>query len=163
MSTPVAPSTLTVAAPHGTSGAQTTTFTPSRPRSAKDVMPAGLSGGTAISRVLLAKSWGSSAGRPSATALSMLAVSAEAKTSAGAPCWICATRSEDAPKLKLTFTPLRDASNFLPSSVNVEVNEDPANTVSVLSVAPEEPLEESPEDAEPSEDPDPHAATAASS
>ena len=60
-----------------------------------------------------AKSTGSPSTASSETALSMLAVSAEANTSAGAPCWICATRSEDPPKLKVTFTPSWDGLELL--------------------------------------------------
>ena len=35
----------------------------------------------------------------------MFEVLAEAKTSAGAPCWICPTRVEDPAKLNSTSTP----------------------------------------------------------
>ena len=63
---------------------------------------AGLPGGTAISRVLVAKFTGAPSTRPSPVALSMFLVSAEANTSAGAPCWIWVTRSEEPAKLKLT-------------------------------------------------------------
>ena len=74
-------------------------------------MPSGLSGATAICRVLVAKSWGSWPSSPSAVSFSMLATSAEAKTSAGAPSWICATRSDEPPKLSSTSTPSCSASN----------------------------------------------------
>ena len=60
-------------------------------------MPAGLPGGTAISSVFEAKVTGSDPIRSSAVSLSMLASSAVAKTSAGAPSWICATRSDEPP------------------------------------------------------------------
>ncbi len=53
----------------------------------------------------------------------MLASSAEAKTSAGAPSWICATRSEDPAKLKSTSTPSWAASNSSPISSNVAVRD----------------------------------------
>ena len=84
----------------------------------------------------------------------MLAVSAEAKTSAGAPCWICATRSEEPPKLNLTFTPSWSASNCLPSSVKVDVSDAAAYTVRVVVPVPDE---------EPSGPSDPHADTAIAS
>ena len=138
MSTPVASSTFTAAAPQGTSGAHTTTLTPSLARSANDATPAGLSGGTAISRVLLAKFCGSVAWRSSAVSLSMLAVSAEAKTSAGAPSWICATRSEEPPKLNSTVTPSWLSSNSAPMASNVLVSDAAAYTVMVVpSPSPE--------------------------
>ena len=147
MSTPVASSTLTVAAPQGTSGAQTTTLMPSFARSANEATPAGLSGGTAISRVLVAKSSGSAAWRSSAVSLSMLAVSAEAKTSAGAPSWIWATRSEEPPKLNSTVTPSCWASNSVPICSNVLVSDEAAYTVRVV-----------PPPASPPESSSPHAA-----
>src|SRR4051794_36465071 len=149
--TPARPATVTAAAPQGTSGAQSTRLSPLRPRSAKVLTCAGLSGGTAISSRFVAKGTGFTA-RSSATSVSMVEVSAEAKTSAGAPCWICATRSEEPPKLNATLTPLCAASNFLPMSVNVCVNDAAAYTVSVcgLLLLLAEPLFES--------DPDPQAA-----
>src|SRR3954470_20962006 len=132
MVTPEDSSTFWAAAPQGTSGAQTTTLVPGSARSCRDATPAGLSGGTAISKVLDANFTGVPRTSSSATALSMFAVSADANTSAGAPCWICATRSEEPPKLKLTFTPVCEASNRFPSSVNVDVSDDAAKTVSVV-------------------------------
>ena len=87
------------------------------------MIPAGLPGGVAISRVLDAKSCGSSACRSSAVSLSMLAVSAEAKTSAGAPSWIWETRSEEPPKLNSTVTPSCSSSNSVPISSKVFVSE----------------------------------------
>ncbi len=98
-------STRCVAAPQGTSGAHTTTWTPGRARSAKPAIPAGLSGGTAIIIVLVAKTVGVPESRSSLAALSMVLVSAEANTSAGAPCWSWATRSEEPAKLNSTGAP----------------------------------------------------------
>ena len=112
--TPVAVSTFCVAEPHGTCGAQTTTLTPASARSAKEVISAGLSGGTAISRVLDAKFTGSPFTRLSAVALSMFLVSAEANTSPGAPCCSWVTRSEEPPKLKVTLVPAWEVSNCWP-------------------------------------------------
>ena len=86
-------------------------------------MPSGLSGATAICRVLVANSWGSWPSSPSAVSFSMLATSAEAKTSAGAPSWICATRSDDPPKLNSTSTPSCSASNSSPICSKVLVSE----------------------------------------
>src|SRR3546814_762371 len=82
---PVAVSTFFVAAPQGTCGAQITSCVPSFARSANDAMPFGLPGGTTIVKVLLAKSEGDPATTPASVALVMLAASAEANTSAGAP------------------------------------------------------------------------------
>src|SRR3954452_8115620 len=130
--TPDVSSTFCVAEPQGTSGAQMTTLVPGFARSWNEVTLAGLSGGTAISSVLEAKFAGSPSMALADAALSMLAVSAEANTSAGAPCWICATRSEDPPKLSFTVTPLCSLSKALPMSVNVPVSDAAAKTVSVV-------------------------------
>ena len=59
----------------------------------------------------------------------MFLVSAEAKTSAGAPCWIWATRSEDPAKLKVTLTPGWAFSNSAPISVKVFFSDAAAKTV----------------------------------
>ena len=133
MSTPVFFSISAVALPQGTSAAQTTTFVPPLARSWKPEILAGLPGGVAISSVLEAKSCGSVARSPS---LSMFLVSAEAKTSAGAPSSIWATRSEEPPKLVVTFTPGWSFSNSSASSVNVSVSEAAAKTVSSCFSAP---------------------------
>jgi hypothetical protein len=117
-------------------------------RSSSESTFAGLSGGVAILSVLLAKSTGSPVTEPSATALSMFLVSAEAKTSAGAPWEICATRSDDPAKLNATVTPGLASSNVLPISVNVPLSDAAANTVMVVACG-----------AAPSDDPsEPHAA-----
>ena len=80
-------STFSVAEPHGTWGAHTTTCVPGLARSAKEAMPLGFPGGVTMVRVLVAKLTGSPATRPASTALVMFFVSAEANTSAGAP-WV---------------------------------------------------------------------------
>ena len=61
----------------------------------------------------------------------MFLVSAEANTSAGAPCWIWVTRSEEPAKLNVTVVPGWAASNCCPSSVKVDFSEAAANTVRV--------------------------------
>src|SRR4051794_36653520 len=78
-------STLVVAAPHGTCGAQTTVRTDRDARSANPFTCAGLPGGTAIARTLVAKSTGEPWIAPPDSALARLASSADANTSAGAP------------------------------------------------------------------------------
>ena len=90
---------------------------------------AGLPGGTAISRVLDAKLTGAAAVSESPVALSMFVVSAEAKTSAGAPCWIWATRSEEPAKLKVTVVPGWAFSNSAPIAVKVFFSDAAAKTV----------------------------------
>ena len=82
--------------PHGTSGAQSTTFRSGLARSATPVIPFGLPGATMIWSRFVAKTTGSVPLRLAAVSLSMFAVSAEAKTSAGAPWVICCTSADDA-------------------------------------------------------------------
>ena len=59
----------------------------------------------------------------------MFFVSAEAKTSAGAPWVIWVTRSEDPAKLRVTLVPGFLDSKSLANSVNVDFSEAAANTV----------------------------------
>jgi hypothetical protein len=66
----------------------------------------GFPGGVTIVRVLLAKLTGSPVTRPASVALIMFFVSAEAKTSAGAPWVSWVTKSEDPAKLKVTLVPV---------------------------------------------------------
>ena len=61
----------------------------------------------------------------------MFLVSAEAKTSAGAPWVICVTRSEEPAKLSVTLVPGFLASKSLASWVNVDFSEAAAKTVTV--------------------------------
>ena len=93
---------------------------------------AGLSGGTAISMLLVAKSSGSFAS-PACTTVSMLLGLAEANTSAGAPLPICSARPELGPKLNSTVVPGWSSSNCLPSSVKDSVSEAAAKTRIVTS------------------------------
>ena len=129
--TPVAFSIFSVAAPHGTWGAQTTTFRSGLARSAKVVMPLGLPGTVAICRTFVAKIWGASAARPASVTVFIVASLAAAKTSAGAPLTICWARSDDPAKFALTSTPGWSASNCCSRLVNVSVSEAAASTVSV--------------------------------
>ena len=80
-------STFSVAAPHGTCAAHTTTWVPGAARSANRVIPFGFPGGVTMVRILVANATGSPAITPASTALVMLVVSAEANTSARAP-WV---------------------------------------------------------------------------
>src|SRR6478672_9566406 len=155
-------STLAAADPQGTAGAQRTTLTPDLARSARPVTLAGLSGGTAISRVLDAKLTGVAAVSEAPVALSMFLVSAEAKTSAGAPCWSWATRSEDPAKLKVTLAPGWAFSNSAPIAVKVFFSEAAAKTVISPDIAGDEDDEDEPELAV-SPALDPHAAVARTS
>jgi len=59
----------------------------------------------------------------------MLEVSAEAKTSAGAPWEICCTRADDASKLNVTFASGLAAVNAEPISLNASVSDAAAKTV----------------------------------
>src|SRR5436190_8188066 len=91
--------------PHGTVDAHNDT-TPSSGRSASDFTFFGLPGLTTIVRKFDAKSTGSVVTWPPDTSFCMLVPSADAKTSAGAPPWICCTSVDDAAKLNVTVVPL---------------------------------------------------------
>ena len=127
-----------VAAPQGTWLAQATTLTPDRARSLKPVMRAGFPGGTTMVSVFVAKLPGSPATRSSPLSLSMFRVSAEAKTSAGAPWVICVTRSAEPAKLRVTSVPGLAASNFPAMSVKAVLSDAAAKTVTVPA-APDAP------------------------
>ena len=135
---PVSRSMALVAAPQGTWPAQATTLTPDRARSLKPVMRAGFPGGTTMVRVLVAKFLASPSTRSSPLSLSMFRVSAEAKTSAGAPCVICVTRSAEPAKLRVTSDPGLAASNFPAMSVKAVLRDAAAKTVT-LPAAPDVP------------------------
>ena len=92
-------------------------------------MPLGFPGGVTMVRVFEAKLTGSLVSRPASTALVMLFVSAEVNTSAGAPWVSWATRSEEPAKLNVTDVPGLSFSKRVPSSVNVDLSEAAANTV----------------------------------
>ena len=70
---------------------------------------------------LVAKITGSLPLSPGSVSLSILAVSAEANTSAGAPSMICCTSADDASKLKVALASGLAAVNASPTSVNDSV------------------------------------------
>src|SRR5215213_4224604 len=113
--------------PAGTSAAARTTLRSRLARSARPLTPSGLPFSTTIWSRLLAKLWGVPA-RPST--LSMLSRSAEANTSAGAPCWIWVARAWLPAKLKMTLSPPLAAAYCRPSSVKAPVRDAAANTLS---------------------------------
>src|SRR5450830_591728 len=118
-----------VAAPHGTCAWQITVLTPALARSAKPATWAGLVGGTAISSVLVAKLTGLPSTIAAAVSLAMFLVSAEAKTSAGAPSVIWLTRSDDPAKLRFTLKPGCLASNLEAISVKLPLSDAAAKTM----------------------------------
>ena len=71
------------------------TFRPGFARSAGDAMPAGLPFGTMIVSLLPAKSTASPAAKPPSTSFLGFVVSADRKTSAGAPCSIWVSSADD--------------------------------------------------------------------
>src|SRR5919198_4224907 len=127
--------------PAGTSGAASTTFRSPRARSASPLTCSGLPFSTTICSRLLAKLCGVAT---RSLTMSMLVVSAEANTSAGAPCWIGVARAWLPAKLKVTLVPPLAAVKSPPSLVNAAVSEAAANTFS----SPDDP-EEPPEDLPP--------------
>ena len=93
------------------------------------MIPNGLSGATMIVSRLVAKITGSLPLRAASVSLVMLAVSAEANTSAGAPSVICCTSAEEASKLNVAVASGLAAVNASPTSVNDSVSDAAANTV----------------------------------
>src|SRR5829696_8951582 len=91
-------------------------------------MLAGLPAGTITVRRFLAKVWGASV-RPSLTASFIFASSAEANTSAGAPCSSCVRRVELPAKFSCTSVPGWSSSKFAFSSLKASVSEEAAKTV----------------------------------
>src|SRR4029079_191509 len=79
----------------GTSSPAAMIFTPGVARSAGVVMPAGLAVGTITVRLLPAKAVVGPVVRPAVTRASGFLVSADRKTSAGAPFWIWVARAAD--------------------------------------------------------------------
>src|SRR5215207_9036547 len=121
--------------PAGTSSAARTTLRSGLARSARALTPLGLPFSTTMASRLLAKFW--EVATRSLT-LSMLVMSAEANTSAGAPCWIWVARAWLPAKLKVTLSPPLAAAYWRPSSVKASVRDAAANTVSSDgAVAPE--------------------------
>src|SRR5215471_5394109 len=114
--------------PHGTVVPQSET-TPRLARSANVFTFFGLQGLTTIVSRFDANTVGSAVTCPPVTSFCMLAPSAEANTSAGAPPWICCARVDDAAKLKVTVVPLLIFSKSLPIFVKASVSEAAADTV----------------------------------
>src|SRR5919204_2721096 len=139
--TPALPRISAAYLPAGTSGAARTTFRSGLARSSRLLTPFGLPCSTTIWSRLLAKFLGVPT---RSLTLSMLVVSAEAYTSAGAPCWIWVARAWLPAKLKVTLVPPLAAVKSPPSLVNAAVSEAAANTFS----SPDDP-EEPPEDLPP--------------
>ena len=83
----------------------------------------------------MAKITGSVPFSPGSVSLSMLAVSAEAKTSAGAPSTICCTSADEASKLKVALASGLASVKASPTAVNDSVSEAAANTVMSPSTA----------------------------
>ena len=83
----------------------------------------------------MAKITGSVPFSPASVSLSMLAVSAEAKTSAGAPWVICCTSADEASKLKVALASGLASVKASPTAVNDSVSEAAANTVMSPSTA----------------------------
>src|SRR5215212_2751443 len=112
----------------GTSSWASTRVMPALARSRYLAMPARLPAGTITVRRFLAKVWGASA-RPSLTAASFFASSAEANTSAGAPCSSCVRRVELPAKFSFTSVPGCSSSKLAFSSPKASVSEEAAKTV----------------------------------
>src|SRR5256885_2649865 len=93
-------------------------------------MPLGFPGATTISSLLCAKTCGVPAVKPSPFSLSMFVVSADAKTSAGAPCSICVTSVGVPAKLDFIVT-APAVSKSLPRALNASVRDAAAKTETV--------------------------------
>src|SRR5581483_2770098 len=115
-------------APAGTEGSSSTTTSPGWARSARPVMCLGLPGATTISSLLRAKTRGAST-RPASTSFCMLFWSADANTSAGAPCWIWVTSAWEPAKLYVTVRWGAFEASVAFSAVNASVSDAAANTV----------------------------------
>src|SRR5438067_5935973 len=98
-------------------------------RSARPARPAGFPFGTTRTGSLRANTLGSAASF-ARTSACMCFSSAEANTSAGAPCSICLRSSCDPPRLNWTFVAGCPVSNSLPSSANASAKEAATTTFS---------------------------------
>src|SRR3954452_20390061 len=116
--------------PHGTVSPQSDT-TSSFERSAIDLTFCGLPGFTTMVRRFEANTVGSAVTSPPVTNFCMLAPSADAETSAGAPPWICVASVPDDPKLNLTVVPGFRVWKSAPIFVNASVSDAAADTVIV--------------------------------
>src|SRR5215472_718420 len=127
--TPALPNVVVEYVPQGTPGAQTTTLIAELVRSFTEVMCFGLPACTAISSLLCANTEGVPDTNPPLTTFCMFAWSAEAKMSAGAPCWICVTSVGLPAKLKVEAMPGYLRCRSSPIFVNASVSEAAASTV----------------------------------
>ena len=120
--------------PQGTSGAQTPTSRPLRPRSSSDATPPGFPGATARTRRLATRSRPSSQVTPAAFARAKVTASAVINTSAGAPSISWAT-SDWLPANTHSTGPMPDSINAASSSASNGASDDGANT-SAVSASP---------------------------
>ena len=126
-----AANTLTAAAPHGTAGAQTASFSSGLAKSARPVTCPGLSFGTAISSTFSVKTAGVPAASLASVTVAIVVGLAAANTSAGAP-WVIWVASAELPaKLNRMSRPGLAVFSWSPSFPNTPVRDDAANTVSV--------------------------------
>ena len=121
--------------PHGTSGAQTPTSRPLRPRSSSDATPPGFPGATARTRRLATRSRPSSQVTPAAFARAKVTASAVISTSAGAPSISWAT-SDWLPANTHSTGPMPDSINAASSSASNGASDDGANTSAVSASPP---------------------------
>src|SRR6266536_1824618 len=134
--------------PAGTSGAASTTLRSGRARSARPLTPLGLPLATTICRRLPANTCGPST---RSLTLPMVLESADANTSAGAPCRIWVASAWLPAKLRVTRTPGWERVKSASSLANAPLSDDAASTlISVPPPAPEPP-------------PPPHAASSRAS
>src|SRR4029453_12833834 len=133
------PSASAAYLPAGAAGAARTTFRSGLARSSRPLTPLGLPFSTTIWSWLLTKF----CGVPTRSlTLSMFGMSAEANTSAGAPCWIWVARAWLPAKLKVTLVAPLAAVKSSPILVKVAVSDAAANTlISDGDCAPELPPE----------------------
>src|SRR5215207_949446 len=126
--------------PAGTSSAARTTLRSGLARSASVLMSLGLPFSTTMASRLLAKFW---AVPTRSLTLSMLGMSAEANTSAGAACWIWVARAWLPAKLKVTLVPPLALLYRSPSLVKAAVSEAAAKTLISFDEPDAEPPPES--------------------
>src|SRR6266849_3009239 len=118
--------------PHGTAGAHRTTTRPRRRRSASPVIPFGLPAGTTICSRLVANTRGDPITSPVSTSFCMLGWSADANTSAGAPCWIWAASVDEPARLNSARSRGSARPTAHPMDWNAAVREAAAKTVTVV-------------------------------
>src|SRR5215472_2028589 len=126
---PALPNVVVEYVPQGTPGAQTTTLRAELARSFTEVTCLGLPACTAISSLLWANTEGVPLANPPLTTFCMFVWSADAKMSAGAPCWICVTSVGLPAKLNVEAMPGYFRWRSSPIFVNASVSEAAASTV----------------------------------